>query len=161
MGRVRMMDTAQYLAGHVGFNAGNLVGVRCYRLSGPPVYMGALDAEDQAAVIEAVMRNRRHYLSFCRDCEQTVTFDHRDMRVWVHEQEALADHVAVQASHENHHQPPPDGMAYVVFSYDMPIAWVLNDGTIVTPSKTRLEPRQTKHQAHVLQHLTPGIVTTH
>jgi hypothetical protein len=160
MPRIRMIDTAMYLAGHVPFRGANISAERFYRLSPAPMHTSRLNGADQEALITAAMRNRKHYLPYCAECDEIVEWDHSGMRVWMHIEEALADHVAVQVSHENAHIPPADGLAYVVWSYGMPIVWVLNDGTIVQAT-TELEPRQVKHLAKILQNLTPNHVTKH
>jgi hypothetical protein len=158
MPRIRMIDTAMYLAGHVPFRGANISAERFYRLSPAPMHTSRLNGADQEALITAAMRNRKHYLPYCAECGEIVEWDHSGMRVWVHLEEALADHVAVQTSHENSHVPPADGLAYVVWSYGMPVVWVLNNGTIVTCT-TELEPRQAKHVTKILRDLTPGVVT--
>lgn len=126
------------------FRTKTMTGDSFWRLSGPPSTLHMVPTW-RTRLLAAHALNRQQYMPYCVHCGNEVTFEHTILRQWVHVNEAGANHVAEQTSVPESHVAPPEGLKFLVTHCGMPLAWVLNNGTIVVPQvPTEHQSRQAR-----------------
>lgn len=141
-------EALRQISQHNPTRARGLHAQRFWRLSCDPQPLDGLSVDDRHALLAARALNRSHYLPYCTVCGQEATFD-PTLRIWRHNVEELADHIAEHTSNPDSHIDPPGGLSYVVWSGTHPIAWVGNDGTVTIPTLTGAPRLVLRHQQQV------------